>query len=764
MHRVLADWGEGTSNATGQEGKGANASTGDATWRHRFYNTMFWSTQGGDFNATASASTTVNTTLGYYMWSGASVVADVQAWVNGTANNYGWLLKGVETTSHTAMRFASREESTASQRPVLIIDFTPPAGTGACCFNDGSCAVLSSANCAAQGGTFQGNGTGCSPNPCPQPPAMGACCFNDGTCEVLSPADCVAQGGTYQGDNVDCAPGLCPVVLTPFVDALPIPAVLAPVSNQYYEVAIRQVSQQLHRDLPPTTVWGYAGSYPGPTIVATVGQPITVKWINDLRDGSGNLRTNHFLPVDLCLHGPDTEGATARVVTHLHGGHVPPEADGYPEATFLPGESATYHYPNSQLPATLWYHDHALGITRLNVIMGLAGFYLLFDAFEQSLGLPAGEFEIGLAIQDRTFNPDGSFSYPAMWDEHFFGDTMLLNGKVWPYLNVKKGKYRFRLLNGCSSRTLTLGLSNAANFQQLGTEGGLLPAPVTTNSITISPGERMDVVMDFASYPTGTQLLLQNFASAPVTVTNVMKFVVQAASGHTAPIPGTLRPLESLSESNAVVSRQFILRKMNNPCTGQMWAINDLMFDDITEYPVLDTTEVWSFMNPSGAVHPMHMHLVMFQLLDRQAFTLSGTNIVTTGPRVPAPPTEAGWKDTVQCRPNEITRVIARFESFTGKYPYHCHILEHEDHEMMRQFQVVPPPRITAIQLSGPNVQVSFSTTSNRLHFVERRDDLLTGSWSMLTNNIAGDGGIKTVTDPGAAALPKRYYRVGLHP
>jgi spore coat protein A len=499
----------------------------------------------------------------------------------------------------------------------------------------------------------------------------------------------------------------------------------------HYEIAITQFTQKLHRDLPATTVWGFAGSYPGPTLETTRDLPITVTWINDLRDSLGSLRTNHYLNVDLCLHGPDMEGATARIVTHLHGGHVPPESDGYPEDTILPGETDTYFYPNTQLPATLWYHDHALGITRLNVYMGLAGFYLVRDATEASLGLPSGEFEIPLAVQDRMFHGDGSLQYPALWDEHFFGDKVLVNGKVWPFLNVKKGKYRFRVLNGSNSRTYTLAFSNGAAFHQIGTDGGLLPAPVPLTSLTLTPGERADVVMDFASYATGTEIVLTNSAPAPYpgdpgagVIPNVMKFIVQAATGHTNALPGALRPIETLQETNSVFTRELTLRKQSDECTGSKWLINDLEWHDITDFPVLGTTEVWSFINRSGVVHPMHMHLVMFQALDRQPFTVISNQIVTTGPRVPPAANEAGWKDTVRVDSFTITRVIARFEGYAGKFPYHCHVLEHEDHEMMRQFQILPPGDVNAdTRVSGADsllinqVLVGLrSTTSSVFH------------------------------------------------
>jgi spore coat protein A len=494
------------------------------------------------------------------------------------------------------------------------------------------------------------------------------------------------------------------VVLEPFVDPLPIPGVAQPLTGTAggaatYRLAIREVQQQLHRDLPPTTVWGFGdgptgATYPGPTIEAAAGVPLTVTWANDLRDGTGELRTAHYLRVDTCLHGADD--ATPRVVQHLHGGHVPAAVDGYPEAAIVPGEDVVYEYPNGQLSATLWYHDHALGITRLNVYMGLAGFYLLRDAFEAGLGLPAGEFEIPLAIQDRSFHPDGSLVYPGAWEDHFHGDTIVVNGKVWPSLTVKRGKYRFRLLNGSTSRTYSLALSDGAPLVVIGTDGGLLPAPVTVGTMTLSPGERADVVADFGAYSPGTEIVLTNSAPAPFpgtpgegVIPNVMKFVVGSASGHTAALPASLRPLEILDEADAVVSREFLLRRVADACTGSAWLINGLRWHDVTELPQLGTTEIWAFANRSGVTHPMHMHLVMFQVLDRQAFQLEGGVVVPVGARVPPPPNEAGWKDTVQVGPDEIVRVIARFEDFKGKFPYHCHILEHEDHEMMRQFQTV---------------------------------------------------------------------------
>ncbi len=700
VHRASASWGEAGSNSTqAGGGQGAPAQGGDATWLHRFYSSTLWSTPGGDFAAAASATINVGTSNGDYAWSSAGLVADVQGWVNNPATNNGWLLKGLETSSKTARRFVSREESNASQRPRLAVTFTPPANTGACCLPDTTCIVATQSACTSQGGVYQGTNSSCTPNPCAV--ATGACCFGNGTCQVLTQAACAAGSGVYQGDLTACTPGSCPIVLAPFVDPLPIPAVAQPVNGQPgqaadYMMYAREFQQQLHRDLPPTLVWGFSStqagpaSYPGPTILARRDQPVTVTWINDLRElATGQLRSQHYLPVDTCLHGPNTLGASARIVTHLHGGHVPFDSDGYPEEIILPGQqSAPYFYPNAQPPGTLWYHDHALGITRLNVIMGLAGFYLLSDSFEEGLGLPSGEFERGLAIQDRSFNPDGTFRYPASWEPDFYGDFALVNGKVWPYLNVRRALYRFRLLNGSTSRTYTLSLSNGAPFHVIGTDLGLLPAPVQRTQVTIASGERLDVVMDFRSYTAGTEIVLSNSEPSPgPALPNVMKFVVLGDTGGPPSLPSTLRPVPAIPASEASLEREFILARTADPCTGTVWLINGHHWDHISEFPRLGTTEIWSFINPSSMMHPMHMHLVAFQVLDRQNFEMVGGQVVPIGSRTPPPPEEAGWKDTVRSQPGQITRVIARFEDYLGKFPYHCHILEHEDHEMMRQFQ-----------------------------------------------------------------------------
>ncbi len=702
LHRVLTDWGEGASDASGNEGGGAFLANNDATWLYARYNSSspvssdFWVTQGGDFEPFPSETQTIIGNAFYTWGSSKGMVADVQGWLDNPSVNFGWILIGNEKIGTSSKRFDTKDNPNPSVRPDLAIDFTPPSAQGACCDGVGSCYTTSMTGCNNAGDSYEGDGTTCSPNPCST--ATGACCDDNGSCTLESESNCTTSGGTYQGDFTICTNGLCPVVLAPFLDPLPIPPIATPTTGTAgqaatYDIEIVQVEQQLHRHLPPTTLWTYDGVFPGPTILATRDQPVTVNWINNLQNANGTPRTDHYLDVNLCPHGAED---VPKTVVHLHGGHVPADVDGYPEDAYLPGAMLSYQYPNKQLPGLLWYHDHALGITRLNVYMGLAGAYIISDAFEEALNLPSGEFEVPLILQDRSFHPDGSLKYPSGLPDHFFGDTMLANGMVTPFMEVKKGKYRFRVLNGCNSRTLTLSLSTGQSFQQIGTDGGLLPAPVTLSEVTLGPAERADLILDFAENLAGEEIILENSAPAPFPGTpglgvlpNVLKFVVTNVADSTDPLPATLRPMAELDPDDAVINRDFVLQKIPHPCSGTAWKINDLHWGDIVEFPRLGTTETWTFINRSGISHPMHVHLDFFQVLYSQDFIVVGENITTNGPRIPPAPNESGWKDTVMVPPFKLVKVVTRFEDYSGLFPYHCHILEHEDHDMMRQFRAV---------------------------------------------------------------------------
>lgn len=742
LHRLTASWGEGTS--PGAQGIGSAAVAPDATWIRRLFNTTSWTTPGGDYIAAASATTNTNGN-GNYTWSGATMVADCQGWLNNSANNFGWIIRGDETFNGSAKRYASRTNGTAASRPQLTITYDPPPTAGACCQPNGTCLVQTAAACATAGGTYQGNGTVCTPNPCPQP--SGACCANNGTCTFVTQAACTSVGGTFQGGLVTCASVTCRVILTPFVDDLPIMPVAVPTTGTAggaaaYDIYIREFNHSYHSTLPANRAWGYNSMYPGPTIEARRGQPVTVKWYNDLRGVNNALRTTHILPLDTCLHGPDATGSLPMVVTHLHGLKTDPVSDGAPDNRFAPGtDSGTYNYPNDQQAATLWYHDHALGLTRLNVYMGLAGAYVLRDANEDALNLPRGEYEIPLIIQDRTFRADGSVVYNTSVQDTFFGDTMVVNGKAWPRLAVKKGKYRFRMVNGCNSRTLTLALRLASgathNFQQIGSDGGLLNAPVDQSSVTIMPGERADIVIDFAPLPATSVLTMVNLAAAPFpngdpdfALTNVMAFNIGAAAGDTDPLPASLNNIVPIPEAQSTGSKSFVLRTAaNTVCNAQTWLINDLFWQDITDSLHVGETQIWSFVNRSNFTHPMHVHLAQFQILDRQDFTVVNDQIVPTPGTLTLPPLgERGWKDTFQAYPNQITRVIAKFEGYYGLFPMHCHLLEHEDHEMMRQFEVLcDSPSIStqpnsASVAQGANVQFAMAAAGDALTYRWRRN------------------------------------------
>jgi spore coat protein A, manganese oxidase len=705
LRPLTQTWGEGTADcdAVRGGGQGIPANPGDATWLDAMFQQVLWSSAGGDFGA-ASASALIGTG-GESVWSGSGaanpLVQDVQGWLDNPGGNFGWMVVGDEARSSTTRRFESREGGTGT---FLEVDYTPVGDVFACCFEDGGCQALLVDNgptvCTDAGGIAFENEPACSPNPCPQP--TGACCNLDESCSDSVARDvCEAGGGTFQGDQTACSDNQVDCGLTPFVDPLPIPGVVPPVSTRpdgvpQYEITMTEERQQLHRDLPDTDVWTYNGAYPGPTLEAVVGQPIEVKYINDLP--TGGKRGGHILQVDTCPHGPNYWRETARTVAHLHGGHTPARSDGLPEYDFMPGEFDVYEYPNNQLPATLWYHDHALGITRLNVYAGLAAYYILRDDYENNLGLPAGEFEIPAVIQDRSFFDNGELYYPPTLTNSFFGDKVLVNGKVWPYLNVKRGKYRFRFLNGSQARQYRLRLENPADpgqvipFTLIGTDGGLISAPLNVDTILAAPAERFDVVIDFAGFDPGTQIVLHNDNQAAPLLPNVMKFIVTDESGFTGMLPANLRAVPAIPENQATVTRRFLLEKQNdNGCSGTEWLVKSLdaqrnvigeQWDDISEFPILGETEIWEFENPDNQqMHPMHVHLVQFQVLERE-------DMDNPGQMLPLEPWEmTTWKDTVRVPPRTITRVIMKFEDYPGKFPYHCHILDHEDHEMMRQFQ-----------------------------------------------------------------------------
>ena len=629
------------------------------------------------------------------------------------------------------------------------------------------------------------------------------------------------EGGTL--DPTTIPKYAAPLVIPPAMPRTSKLAIQGGKNIDYYEIAVRQFEQQiLPPGLPPTTVWSYGSvnhpgsfNYPAFTIEAKYNAPVRVKWINDLVDAQGKYLP-HLLPVDPTLHWANPPGpidhqpmfmttpgrytGPVPIVTHLHGGHTTQDSDGYAEAWYLPAANnlagytttgtwyATFkaefearwgqawepgtaiaQYPNDQRAATLWYHDHSLGMTRANVYAGPAGFYLLrggpADAPAGSLPGPApalgdvagiNYYEIPLAIQDRSFNSDGSLFYPAsrsffdefdgpyvpfsdippIWNPEFFGNTMLVNGRTWPVLNVEARRYRFRILNGCNSRFLVLKLVTPPlaarpvparlSFTQIGADGGFLPAPVVRTRILLGPAERADVVVDFSKMPAGTQLYMINEgpdepfgggdadnddfdAADPMTTGQVMKFVVGKGKGRDPSLPpaqiawpvvtpavatSNFRKVALLEDDSAVLPevgpRVALLGTVDSlgMPTLQMWG------SAITEAIKLNQLETWEIYNFTADAHPIHLHQTMFQVVNRQALVTDDEGIAMapaqlSGPAFPADAAEKGFKDTVVALPGQVTRLNARFD-LPGRFVWHCHILEHEDNEMMRPLQVAP--------------------------------------------------------------------------
>ena len=616
----------------------------------------------------------------------------------------------------------------------------------------------------------------------------------------------------------------------------------------YYEISVEQFPQQVLPDgMPATTVWGYGAvngdgsknalllhNAPSLTIEADWTRPVRVKWINNLKDGSGAFRP-HLLPVDPTLHwanppggdgGRDTRPTFAStpgryqgpvpMVTHVHGAvGVGDESDGYAEAWYLPdatdipggyatdgtwydffaakaasafGEAwgpgyATFQYPNENRASTIWYHDHTLGMTRLNVYAGPAGFYIIRGgpddmvldsrakgAKPRAAVLPGpapkdGDkfpsnktyYEIPIAIQDRSFNTDGSLFYPdrreffdeivepfigdggefsPIWNPEFFGNTIIANGNTWPYQVVEQRRYRFRFLNGCQSRFLILDFNDLPGVQiwQIGNDGGFLAAPVNVtanhgNRILMGLAERADVIVDFGGVAQGNYVLRNvgpdepfgggvpddDFDVADVDSTGqILQFrVVPAVAADPTtppeflvlPTPAPL-PVASVTRPLALIEKAGTGfdgggNEIEGPIEALLGIVDNSGFwaerkwvEEVTEDPAVGSTEVWEFYNTTGDAHPMHIHEIVFEVVNREGLELNDDGeveqpIELSGDPRGREPWETGFKDTVIAYPGEVTRVRAQFRN-PGQYVWHCHIVEHEDNEMMRPFRIGP--------------------------------------------------------------------------
>ena len=459
----------------------------------------------------------------------------------------------------------------------------------------------------------------------------------------------------------------------PFTLPFKIPPVIAPVrsdeTTDYYRVSM----QPLVAEVIPgyqTPLWGYNASVPGPTFKVNQGRRAVVRQIN-------NLPARH----------PELD-YTPWTSVHLHGSASLPEYDGYASDISNPGQYKDYRYPNYQAARTLWYHDHGVHHTAQNVFMGLAGMYQLQDPLEQSLRIPQGEYDVPLIVSDTMFQSDGSLLFSSPEQKGFFGDVITVNGTPWPVMKVARRKYRFRILNASVARSYKWSLSNGAKMAVIGTDAGLMPAPVRVASFRHGVGERYEVVLDFAAYPAGTRLELRNAAprnTVSYTHTDkVMAFDVtdMPFSTRNNAIPASLfpnHPAMTVPESAAVRERRFDLVREN----GQ-WTINEKTWDDVVASgftsvladPRIDDVEIWELRNLSGGWHhPVHIHFIDFRVLSRNGR--------------PAMPHERGPKDVVYLGENEVVKVLIKFEQGRGKYMMHCHNLSHEDHDMMGQFEIV---------------------------------------------------------------------------
>jgi spore coat protein A len=494
---------------------------------------------------------------------------------------------------------------------------------------------------------------------------------------------------------------LDPGTLARYVDPLPLPSMLRSTELQpdptnpsqklpLYRVRIEELHSKLHRDLPPTRLWGFNGSSPGPVFETRSGQGLLVEWQN-------RLPAKHFLPIDHNLCGAEPDQPEVRCVIHLHGGRTPAASDGYPEHWVTPGNSFLCHYPSRQDAAMLFYHDHTMGINRLNIYAGLQGLFIVRDEIEDSLHLPSGAYEIPLILCDRALRSDGQLDYQtsgnpeAPWIPEVYSNVMLANGILFPYLDVEPRLYRFRIMNGSNARFFRLSFGeDPAQMHIIGSDQGLLSAHVQAKRINLAPAERTDILLDLAPYA-GKNILLRSDSFDILQLR-----VAGSRASRTSSLPSSLRSIDPLPEGKAIKTRRVTLNEAMDKVQQSMgMTLNNTRWHmPVTEKPVLNTIEIWEIVNLTEDTHPIHLHLVRFRLLDRRPFDvfnyLDKTELRFTGPAIPPGPEEAGWKDTIRCERGHVTRIIIPFEGFAGRYVWHCHILEHEDNEMMRPFEIVP--------------------------------------------------------------------------
>jgi FtsP/CotA-like multicopper oxidase with cupredoxin domain len=588
-----------------------------------------------------------------------------------------------------------------------------------------------------------------------------------------------------------------PPSLAKFADRLVLPPVLRPARSRpgaygyaSLRIHLRPARIRLHSALPPTEVWAYEGHVPGPTIEVRRGQRVQIEWVNAIPEDApypviavtASDPDEGAPPDQIPQNRPGRSGGRVNdvltrvppwVVVHVHGGRIAATYDGWTENGILSGQSFLGRYENDQRAALLWYHDHAMGITRFNVYAGLAGMYLIRDDEEDVLGLPRGPYELPLLLQDRNLDTgaDGRLTGRLLHKVEagtmeFFGPFTTVNGTIWPYSDVEARRYRLRLLNGANARTFRLVLLDEAGrpirdaIRQIGTDGGLLGAPVALpqDGLVLAPAERADLIADFRPYR-GQRLTLVNTAGAPfdgqpptqppgtpdpasrLADADVMQFrvaseavddpfVLPAALSSAyrrltlEQIPaGVVRRLVALVEDNGMLmlhelapagpgaatsDEPLITVTDDNGVTTYYRVVAKHFEDTVNWFVAYGATEAWQFLNLTEDTHPMHVHLVQFQVVRRDRYNTEGYDAASGRTAAPVAfeaqgtldANELGWKDTVRVNPGEMVAIAATFEGYTGRYMYHCHILEHEDHDMMRPFIVMPAAALAAMDMS----------------------------------------------------------------
>lgn len=480
-----------------------------------------------------------------------------------------------------------------------------------------------------------------------------------------------------------------------------------------YRIPLTEFTQNLHPDLPDTTLWGYDGVYPGPFIEATRNSRIAVRFDNS------QLPEEHVLNVDERVGGTTAENhpgyeqsvpvPEVRTVTHFHGQRVAPESDGQADmwtaSNGVEGPRFTdpwQEMPMDQARLTSTYHDHTLGIVRLNAYAGLVGLYSIHSQAETEHDLPTGPYDIPLLIQDKSFNADGSLRYPDEWETMFAGNTAVVNGAVWPYVAVEPRRYRFRIVNGANHRTFSLRLNNQSGsgaplLHQFAPGHGFLESVVSIgdggdlNSLVIQPFERGEIIVDFSEYA-GETLTLTNNAELPYRGENSGSDLseilqIQVTDPSTPPVDNSVEPTSlslptppEFNEDAVQKTREMTLGQTSSDSLPLQWTLNGHGFGDNEGIvrPTLGATEIWEISNPTFNSHPIHLHLVTFRVIGRGP---DGTE--------PPDPNERGHKDVVRVEPDETVRIITTFDTYTGRFPWHCHMLEHEDNKMMLHFEVV---------------------------------------------------------------------------